>query len=186
MKFMNKKQLQLLAATLILIFLFSSCQKQWLDAKPNQNLATPTLTGLQDLLYQDLFIIYGPSLGEMGADDYSLPSNALFAGRSEFERNIYSWASGGQNFYAGVEPSDWDFLYQQIFNVNIVLEGVSNIIPDTSTFGSWKNVKGSALFYRGRAFYNLAQVFCKPYIKNTSASDLGIILRLNSNLNIPL
>lgn len=47
---------------------------------------------------------------------------------------------------------------------------------------NWDNVKGSALFYRAYNFYVLAQQYCKPY-SDRSDTDLGIPLRLNSNIN---
>jgi hypothetical protein len=41
-----------------------------------------------------------------------------------------------------------------------------------------------ALYLRAEAFYNVAQLFAKPYDASTAATDLGIPLRLTSDLNV--
>ena len=45
--------------------------------------------------------------------------------------------------------------------------------------------KDKHYFFRGQAFYELAQLFAKPYIQTSASSDLGILLRLKSDINQP-
>jgi tetratricopeptide (TPR) repeat protein len=70
--------------------------------------------------------------------------------------------------------NDWSYAYTAIFYANVVLDG-------TSKYGKpnpeWQNIRGQASFFRGYAYYQLAQQFCKPYEEQRSASDLGIVLR---------
>src|SRR6185295_14803650 len=59
-------------------------------------------------------------------------------------------------------------------------------IPRTGTNATkWDNVKGSALFFRSYYFLWLAWTYAKAYDKNTSNSDLGIVLRVVSDYNVP-
>src|SRR5258708_17108525 len=55
---------------------------------------------------------------------------------------------------------------------------------DENQKNSYNQVKGSALFYRAFAFHQLAQLYCLPY-SSTAGIDLGIVLRLTSNITAP-
>jgi hypothetical protein len=47
----------------------------------------------------------------------------------------------------------------------------------------WNTLKGAALFTRAFAFYNLAQLFAPAYSTVSAGTDLGIPLRLSSDIN---
>jgi tetratricopeptide (TPR) repeat protein len=47
---------------------------------------------------------------------------------------------------------------------------------------AWQNTKGSAYFYRGEAFFNVAQIYARPY-SLTFPDYPGIPLRLNADPN---
>lgn len=68
---------------------------------------------------------------------------------------------------------------------NIVLDALGKITPNNNTQRSYDSIKGSALFYRSFAFYVMSQLFCKPYSASTASTDLGIPIRLSSDVNIP-
>lgn len=168
-----------------LTFVFSSCKKAWLEAKPDQKLVVPsTINDLQALLdYTDIYNIDQPTMGEIGSDDYFI-NYTTYLGRSDKDRNVYSWAST-QDFYAGANVSDWEYSYREIFYANTVIEGVKKIRPVDKDLANWSNVLGSALYFRAEAYYKLAQLFCKPYSDATASEDLGVVLRLTSNFNEP-
>jgi tetratricopeptide (TPR) repeat protein len=65
----------------------------------------------------------------------------------------------------------------------VVLEGLERIDIDSKNSSDWNHVKGSALYLRAKAFYNISQMFAKSYDPLTSHSDLGIPLRITSDLN---
>lgn len=48
----------------------------------------------------------------------------------------------------------------------------------------WDQVKGTALFQRAFAFYNLAQLFAAPYDAGSAKNLLGVPIRLSSDVNI--
>lgn len=169
---------------ILLMVCLISCKKGWLDAKPDKALVVPqTIEDLQALLDNsyNVFNSSQPSLGEIAAGDFYLLNEVWQGLITATERDCYIWAEDG-SYVAGISD-DWNQGYSQILNANVVLEGISEIKPGSSEKEAWNNVKGSALFYRSFSFYNLAQIFCKPYVASTASNDLGIPLRLSSDIN---
>jgi tetratricopeptide (TPR) repeat protein len=175
-------------AAIVLPFIVTSCSKDWLDAKPTQSLVVPTtLKDIQGLLDNTiLFNSYQPSFSELGTDNYFL-TDEEFEATYESDRNIYLWASS-TNFYGGIETTtlyEWDNVYLSIYTCNIALEQLAKIPVTTSNATTWSTIRGRALFYRAYAYYNLSQLYCKPYDKATASQDQGLILRTSSNRNLP-
>lgn len=170
----------------IIIFLFFlSCKKQenWLDKKSNKADIVPvSIADFQAVLDNDAVMNSNyPALGLMGTDNYYLFFTTWQA-LQIIERNTYVWKA---DLYEGAPCPDWNNPYIMIEYANICLDGILKITPDVNTQESWNRVKGSALFYRAYAFYNLAQLFAKPYNRTTASADPGIILRLHSDVNEP-
>lgn len=174
-------------ATACLLFAaFASCNKaDFLDTKPNQSLVIPsTISDYQALLDDDNTMNYAfgvPYMGEEGCDNYYVTTaQYTSAVIDDLDRNICVWA---QQLYAGQEIPDWDIPYQWVFYANSALGGLATTSETSSNQTAYNNVKGSALFYRAHAFYQLAQEFAPPYDSSTAGKDLGIPLRLSSDLN---
>ncbi|MFH6983491.1 RagB/SusD family nutrient uptake outer membrane protein [Marinoscillum luteum] len=162
----------------------AACQDHWLEIKSDKQLVIPTsLKDLQALLdnTSEMNFSTTPSLGEVGTTDYYLADEDWQALSSEEQRNAYRW---DKTIFAGESCFSWNYPYKSILNANLALEGLARITQDTGNEDAWNNIRGSALFYRSWAFFQLAQVFCKPYAKATALSDLGIPLRLESDINI--
>lgn len=164
---------------------FTSCSKTWLDEKPNQALAVPnTISDLNKILENtEMFNMYYPNLGESGTDNYYLTEDAWNSILENY-RNIYKW-SNTSDFYAGGDPVDWRRSYTRVFYCNTMLEQIEKIPMTDINSQDWKTIKGSALFFRAFSFYGTAQIFSVPYNKSSAETDLGIIIRLSSNLNVP-
>jgi hypothetical protein len=179
---------------LLLLFIFGasiSCKKDWLEAKPNKSLVVPkTIKDYQALLDNANSIVNGAVpfnsqqifLGEIGTDDYYIKDAPWKSLTLPFERNLSIWASG---VYEGFQTiDDWNQPYKRVFYTNVVLENIETIVPTSSSeLNDWKNVKGTALFLRAYNYYDLAQVFCKPYTESSAATDLGLPLRVVSDIN---
>jgi hypothetical protein len=167
-------------AFLISLVLFS-CNK-YLDKKPDSKLTVPiTVNDLQALLDDEVIMTYQrtPSYGESSADDYYLQDN-IFDIITLIDRNTYTWTNKVYSF-----PNDWANTYHPIYNSNYCLEQVNEIPVTLSNELKWKNIKGSAYFFRAYYFLNLAHVYAKSYNDKTANTDLGIVLRLSSDFNIP-
>lgn len=181
-----KLLINVLSFTFLLLGILS-CKKNWLDVKPEKSLVVPSsLKDYQALLDNNSggtapFNKSQSLLGEISAGDFYITDNT-WQSVSPLSRNSYIWAP---IIYEEKDYGGWNIAYSCIFYSNLVLEGIENLKPNgNSELVQWKEIKGSALFYRAYRHYEMSQIFCKPYDKNTATQDLGIPLRLQSNFNI--
>src|SRR5690606_10240594 len=159
---------------------FSGCGKEFLDIKRDAKQVIPkTIDDYQALLdrYNNINGGASVSLGLIGAGEYTLPDIAItkWKGMIPYEANGYLWAD---DIYEYKESTDWNNAYHRILYTNLALE-VDEISPSAKDQEAWNNVKGSALFFRAYSYYQLAQLFCKPYDASTAASDPGVPLKLD-------
>jgi len=168
------------------LLLFQSCGKEWLDAKPDKSLLIPkSIEEYQALL--DNFTVFNStqvsSLAEIGSGDFFLSTASFQSLFSVQEKSAYIWAPTA-TFYVGELSGDWAAGYKRILNANLILYGVAQIKPSAAQEQSWKEVKGSALFFRAFNFFNLAQEYCVAYVPASASTDLGLCLRLDYDVNI--
>ncbi len=175
----------------ILLFIFScmGCEKDWLDARSDKSIVVPsTIQDLQALMdntdaMNGNSFGYGvlPALGETGADNYTLEDN-VWASMSTVYKNAYIW---NREIFDGATSNDWNKPYITVLYANVALEGIAKLDPLPNQQPERENIRGSALFFRAHAFFHLAQIFAKPYDKETAENDLGIPLRLSSDFSKP-
>jgi hypothetical protein len=162
---------------------FLSCQRQdnWLDVKSNKKAVVPTSLKDFQAILDDYYYINDafPGIGLVGTDNYYLTDNNYNVAK-QTERNAFLWK---KDIYEGAQSSDWNSAYLVVEYANIVLDGLSKINISADNRAEYNNIKGSALFYRAFMFYSLAQIFCKPFDSSASLSDLGIPIRLSSDIN---
>jgi len=160
---------------------FYSCQKEFLSKKPDKAVLIPTtLEDFNALMDNQTVFNISPGLQEISSDDFQATDAGFTSFTSVIETNGYIWAA---DVYGNQRCSDWNVPYQQVFYANVILDGLETIEPDATSIASRNSVKGSALFHRAFAFYNLVQLFSKGYDKNTANTDLGIPLRLTADVN---
>ncbi|SEO09260.1 SusD family protein [Mucilaginibacter gossypiicola] len=181
----NSIQRMLLACSLLCVL--NSCNKQddFLAAKTNSALAVPvTLDDYQSLMQnQGVLNIKDPALGQIATDDFYVTKPVWSALATTTEIKGYIWDK--VVYDAGANILDWSSAYKAIYYANVVLDALPKIKVSPSEQGKYNEVKGDALFYRSVALYNLVQTFAMPFDKKTAESDLGIPLRLNSDLKAP-
>lgn len=169
---------------LLFIFLgMSSCFNEYIDKKPDQKLVVPTsMSDFQALLDN----INGdemntdPSLGFISSDDFYITEGG-FNGLSDIQQGAYLWADDVYGSRTVIQ--DWARPYRQVFYTNVVLEGLENLESKEMDSDEWNSLKGTALFFRASAYYNLAQLFRPPYLKSTADNTSGIPLKLKSDIN---
>ncbi|WP_137758853.1 RagB/SusD family nutrient uptake outer membrane protein [Pontibacter sp. SGAir0037] len=166
---------------LLLLCLATGCES-FLDEKPNKQQVVPeTLADFQALL--DNFSIINdsdPSSSEISSDDYYL-TDADWAGLTEEYRRVYVWEK--DLLFARGATNNWAYSYRPVYTANTILENIGKV--DRSTFNQveWDNVKGQALFIRGKSFLQVAAMWAMAYDASTAATDLGIPLRLDTNFD---
>lgn len=162
---------------LIAIITFSGCEK-YLDVKPDKSLVVPTtVTDLRALLYNtERMNGWYPTIQDGATDNQFVPTTNWNNITSLSAKNIYIW---NDDLFNEDETNEWSMLYAAIYSCNLILEQLEKIEPVPAE----KNqIEGEALFFRSFSFYNVAQLWAKPYDKNTSRTDLGIPLRLKSDI----
>lgn len=179
---MKTSKLITISAICILALAYVSCSDAWLDEKPSKSLVIPTrIEDLQAILDNtDRFNLGHAIYGEASSDNYLVTQDAWSAA-PELLRNSYIWA---KELYGGTTTNeDWSKPYVRILHANIVLQGVDEIESSSGVTPASREIRGSALFMRALDYYNLSQIFCKPYIEATASSDLGLPLRLDPDIN---
>ncbi len=168
-----------LKVTLYLIFLLplGSCSK-YLDLKPDKKLVVPsTMDDLQAILDYP-FLNRAPfAILDMAGDDREL-SKSTWQSLPEDWRDNYLWNTVGLN-----DLITWRSIYENVYKSNLIISLVAEIPDHTHNAEQEYMVRGSALFYRGQSFFDLAQVWTLPYDPVTAKSAPGIPLRLNPDFN---
>jgi len=177
---------QLLYLFVLQALLNGACKKgTFLDAHPDQTITVPTtITDCQALLDNDVVMNgYGgfgyPSLGEAGSDDYYV-TNGQYGQYAGADQRATIWTT---DIYPGEEVNDWDLPYRAVLYANVALEGLKAIHPSSEEQAAWNNARGSALFFRAFAYYQLAQIFAPVYDSGTATQDLGLPLRKATDVN---
>lgn len=170
----------------IFLFLLTSftfsCTDGFLDEKPDKSLLVPaTLADFQALMDNvDNPFNAAPGLNVPAADEFYM-TDTRFAALTKMVQNIYLWQDDP---YEGAAVGDWSTPYKIIFYCNVVLDGMKDLDPVANDPALWKTVRGTALFFRGTAYYLLAEQFCQPYDGEKAASLKGLPLRLSSGVNV--
>src|SRR5690606_1702166 len=96
---------------------------------------------------------------------------------------LYIW-DGNPNSIAGNIDVAWSKPYLTVVPTsNLVLDILPSIPIVESNRSAWNSIKGGALLHRAIAFYDMAQLYSPPYSMSTSNVDLGIVLKLTSDIN---
>ena len=166
---------------LVAILTLASCKK-FLDEKPDKKLLVPkSLEDYQTLLDGNFELNLSSNIaGFVSSDDYSLDADAY--NRLSVEgRNLYTWQDKS---FSDVNGNDWSSSYTQVFIANVSIEGTEKIGKTGFNEQSWNNVRGSALFFRGRAFFEAALNWAKAYDPASAMTDPGIPLTMTSDFNV--
>lgn len=174
--------------TFIIVIFFltcSACKKSWLDAKPNKSLVVPTSLANYQALLDNTGLMNNqlPTISMVGDGDYSIADATFNSLVSPQEKGAYVWAATS-DFYGGQAATDWTVAYTRILQANVVLDGLQKLNYSPTQQDNFNNIEGSALFYRSLDFFDLSQQYCKPFLSSSASNDLGLPLRLSSNVNL--
>lgn len=170
---------------ILFIFLNCSCGKTFLDKKIDVSDLTPYRIEDYQALLDDGSTLNSWSstqLGTIAADEIQVDEEVLENLTPYHQRNTYLWYR--QNLFQGEQSNDWNQAFRRILYCNQVLDGIVKIDPSPAEFDDWNNVKGSALFYRAYAYYQLAQLFCPVYESEIAEHVLGLPLRTEADVTV--
>lgn len=176
-----KKLLTIILLCSYILITGTSCKK-FLDANPDSSVAVPSsLTDLQALLDHSnrMNLARTPSFSELSCDDFFLLDDTYNAFIKELQ-SAYTWNRLPYNI-----SNDWSIAYQPVYTSNYCLDRLLEIPVTASTITEWNNVKGSALFFRSYFFLGLTWSHAKAYLADSADKNLGIVLRLGSDFNVP-
>ncbi|HMI05448.1 MAG TPA: RagB/SusD family nutrient uptake outer membrane protein [Pedobacter sp.] len=168
------------------LVLTAACKRDFLDIKQNISQAVPrNISDFQAILDNsgEMNAASSHGLGMLGGDEYFIQDGRLSNIKDAYQRNGYIWA---REIHEGESCPDWNNAYSRILLSNLSLEGIEKIKPVASQQAAWNNVKGCSLFFRAINFYQLAQEFCNPYDPATKDQDMGIPLRLESDISLKI
>ncbi len=174
-----RKYLYIIAVCL----LATACTKdKWFNAKQTLTQVVPVrVSDFQAMLDNILMDWNSPYLGEIGTDDHYVPAS-VYTQRSTNEMDAYTFSH--INPYKSVV--DWgignDGTYTRVYYANLVLDGLKTAAGNGTA--DFENVMGQALFYRAKNFYDILQEYAPVYDSAKAATDLGIPLRLESDITI--
>lgn len=173
----NIQTIILFLTTILLI----SCHKEFLDLKRDKQQVVPkTIKDFKAILGHSAVLNSGTpySLGIMGSDGYYINDATWDLLPTSEEKNAYLW---NEEIYDQAQSDDWNTGYRIVLYANLVLEGIDKITPLGSVEKSeWEGVKGSALFFRSNAYFNLAQLFA-AMPQQKELNQYGLPLRLSVN-----
>ncbi|SEL09301.1 SusD family protein [Parapedobacter koreensis] len=163
---------------------FTASCSDYLDAVPDRSLSVLTkISEYQQLLDNAQIYINAPGIAEIGTDDLYL-TNDMWLATWVLPRNAYVWAA---DFYEGNTAvgytSDWTYPYETIYYTNVVLDGLRRLEVSSAESDEYNEVKGHALFLRALHHYFLQEIFGQPYRPESASADLGIPLKLSSELS---
>lgn len=162
---------------LFTVLIAAGCAKSFLDEKPDKSLVVPiTLDDMRALLDNNQVMNVTPYYTIMSGDELASSNKTL----SGLILNSYTWAD---QIWISSISSDWNKPFEQIFYANVVLDGLLKNKASLEKNPGYLEVKGTALFFRGMAYYWLLQQFSKPYLKSTAANELGMPIRLTADVN---
>lgn len=152
----------------------------FLDERTDKKLALPnTLPDLQALL-DNHGIINGVDVGngQVASDDYYMLEQS-WSTLSEQDRRAYFWSTENS-----ASHNPWMATYRIIYYSNVVLEALDRMVAlkgiDRET---WNNVAGQAYFLRAKSHLAAVSIWASAYDENSASTDLGIPIRLNSDIN---
>ncbi|RYF14147.1 MAG: RagB/SusD family nutrient uptake outer membrane protein [Flavobacteriales bacterium] len=178
-----KKNIQITILSALLLILISGCKK-FLEEKSDKRLSIPTTA--ED--FQAMLNSYGNlnvdfiAAGEVSSDDYYLTDADFSSLYYESDKRQYTWQPDYVARPLSSSGDEWSNCYKPIYVCNSVLKG----LEDNNLHGTKAdNVKGQALVFRAARYLDGVQTWAPAYNKKTANIDLGMVLRLDPDMNLP-
>ncbi|MGN7720255.1 RagB/SusD family nutrient uptake outer membrane protein [Chitinophaga sp. 22620] len=170
----------------LILFLLTSCSKDWLDEKSDGKLAVPTtLADLQGMMDDtETMNINTSDKGEIASDGHYITTETFMTAEENDSKDAYIWRKTLR--YTADDGLQWASAYRKVLYCNTVLDALSKFQPKNSSEQTESDhIKGQALFQRSFEFFHLSQLYTPPLSNENKDSELGILMRLNSDITSP-
>ncbi|MGJ1366768.1 RagB/SusD family nutrient uptake outer membrane protein [Sphingobacterium spiritivorum] len=168
-----------------LAIILVGCGKDFLDVKRTSNQAVPkTAKDYLAILGRENMYFTSSDLAYLGADEYYVKNSAELVAGSQytpFHQYAYTWQDNPYGAQRNIR--DWDLAYERIMYANLALDAESAKLGHAET-ADRDRVRVSARFHRAWNFYQLAQLFCRPYHEPAAGQDPGLPLRLDYDISV--
>lgn len=185
--------LKLTIVLFVSILTFTSCEREFLDELPTEDVASESATATTDNLFlvingihRSLYIRFGSQgqsgIGAMMIQNDALGEDFVMTGRAN------GWFISAYQWLDHTNANDGDLLfpyrayYQIIRNANTVIDGADGAEGPQAIKDA---AKGQALIYRAWAHFQLVQLYGGRYNAGGNNTQLGVPLRLTPD-NAPL
>lgn len=178
-----KKNTQITVLYIVPILFLYGCEK-FLEEKSDKNLSVPATVEDFQAMLNNSSILNGDfiSSGEVSSDDYYISDADFNALYYESDKRLYTWQPDYVNRPLDALGHEWYNCYRAIFVCNSVIQG----LEENNLMGSdADNVKGQALVFRAARYLDGVQIWAPAYNKQSAHTDLGMVLRLDADMNIP-
>lgn len=165
--------------------ILGGCNDSYLDVKPDKGIVTPsTLEDLEALMNNTTRMNKQyPGVSELLSDDCYLTDDSYDLISTRTNGLAYIWE---KEVYEESDVNDWSVAYANIFIANLVLEGLKKIDKTPLNSAYYERLMGQALFLRGFSLYSLMPLFTKHYDVNTADKELGVVIKLTTDINEPI
>ena len=171
--------------SLTITLLCMGCEKFLAEKSDKSLVLADKLENLQALLDHSLLNNQNfEGAGEGSSDDYYLTAATLQSLREDY-RNQYTWQPAEVFPRIAVSGNGWRYTYDANVIVATVLEGLESIPRNSGRAAEWDAIKGQALANRAYRYLNAVSVWAMAYDPQTAKTDLGLPLRLNSDITAP-
>ncbi|PRD56705.1 RagB/SusD family nutrient uptake outer membrane protein [Sphingobacterium gobiense] len=165
------------------IILMTGCNK-FLEEKSDKSLAIPTTADDFKALLNDWGYVNSDfaSMGEACSDDFYLTDEDYSSLYYESDKRLYSWMPDYVTRSLSGGGHEWWHCYKGIYVSNSILKGLDeNNLRDRRA----NEIRGQALVFRAARYLDGIQIWAPVYNRETAASDLGMVIRLDPDMNLP-
>jgi len=162
----------------------TGCEK-FLEEKSDHSLSIPTtIDDFQAMLnsYGNLNVDF-IAAGEVSSDDYYLDDDKFSSLYYESDKRLYTWQPDYVTRPLSSAGDEWYNCYKPIYICNSVLQGLDN---NNLSGAQADNLRGQALVFRAIRYLDGVQIWAPAYSKSTADKELGMVLRLDPDINIAL
>jgi hypothetical protein len=165
------------------ILALTACDN-FLDEKASKRISTTTSVGDFQALLNNYGILNANfiSAGDVSSDDFYLSDQDYNGLIYDSDKRLYTWQPDYVTRPQSSSGDEWYNTYRAIYISNSVLKGIeeNNFKGELAN-----NIRGQALVFRAARYLDGVQVWCKAYHEEHSETDLGMVLRLDPDMNLP-